>query len=42
MLTDVAFIPMFWDVELALVTRSVKGDVSAVETGWNIATWDKA
>jgi ABC-type transport system substrate-binding protein len=41
MLTDVAIIPMFWDVELALVTRSVKGDVSAVETGWNIATWDK-
>ncbi len=41
MLGDVAFIPMFWDVELALVTRRVKGDVSAVETGWNIATWDR-
>ena len=41
MLVDVAFIPMFWDVELALVTRRVKGDVSAVETGWNVATWDK-
>jgi peptide/nickel transport system substrate-binding protein len=41
MLVDVAFIPMFWDVELALVTRRVKGDVSAVETGWNIASWDR-
>jgi peptide/nickel transport system substrate-binding protein len=41
LLGDVAFIPMFWDVELALVTRHVKGDVSAVETGWNIATWDR-
>jgi len=41
LLVDVAFIPMFWDVELALVTRRVKGDVSAVETGWNISTWDR-
>jgi peptide/nickel transport system substrate-binding protein len=41
LLGDVAFIPMFWDVELALVTRRVKGDVSAVETGWNLTTWDR-
>jgi peptide/nickel transport system substrate-binding protein len=41
MLGDVAFIPMFWDIELALVTKRVKGDVSAVETGWNISTWDR-
>jgi len=41
MVGDVAFVPTFWDVEFALVTSRVKGDVSGVETGWNLATWDK-
>jgi peptide/nickel transport system substrate-binding protein len=41
MMGEVAFMPLYWDVELALVARTVKGDVSAVETGWNVLTWDK-
>lgn len=41
MMGEVAFMPLFWDTELVLVTKSVKADVSAVETGWNVATWDK-
>ena len=41
MMTDVAFMPFFWDVELALVGRGVKGDVTAVETGWNLIKWDR-
>jgi len=41
MLGDVAFIPMFWDLQFALITRQLKGDVSAVETGWNLVTWDR-
>ena len=30
-----------WDVELALATSLVKGDVTAVEMGWNLLLWDK-
>lgn len=41
MLGDVAFVPMFWDVEFVLVAAQLKGDVSGVETGWNLLTWDK-
>ena len=41
MMGEAAIMPLFWDVELALATRPVKGDVSAVETGWNIFTWDR-
>jgi hypothetical protein len=38
---EVAIMPLFWDIELALATKSVKGDVSAVNAGWNVFTWDK-
>jgi ABC-type transport system substrate-binding protein len=41
MMGQVAFMPLFWDVELALVTKGVTGDVTAVEMGWNLFTWDK-
>jgi peptide/nickel transport system substrate-binding protein len=38
---EVAILPLFWDVELALATQSVKGDVTAAETGWNAFTWGR-
>jgi len=41
MIGELGFMPLYWDVELVLVNRSVKGDVAAVETGWNVLTWDK-
>jgi peptide/nickel transport system substrate-binding protein len=41
MMTDVAVMPLYWDVELVLATRAIKGDVTAVETGWNVVTWNK-
>jgi ABC-type transport system substrate-binding protein len=41
MMGEAAIMPLFWDVELALITKTVKGDVTAVETGFNVATWDK-
>lgn len=41
MLGEVALLPLYWDVELVLATRALKGDVSAVETGWNLLTWDR-
>ena len=41
MIGELGFMPLYWDVELVLVNRTVKGDVAAVETGWNVLTWDK-
>jgi peptide/nickel transport system substrate-binding protein len=41
MLGEAALMPLYWDVELSLATKGVKGDVTAVETGYNIHTWDK-
>jgi len=41
MMTDVAFMPFFWDVELVLSAKGVKGDVTAVETGYNLIKWSK-
>ena len=40
MMGEVALMPLYWDVELVLATKAVKGDVTAVETGWNILSWD--
>jgi peptide/nickel transport system substrate-binding protein len=42
MMGEVALMPLFWDVELALISRTVQGDVSAVEMGWNLFQWDRA
>jgi len=41
MMGEVAIMPLFWDVELILATRSVKGEVTATEAGWNVFTWNK-
>jgi peptide/nickel transport system substrate-binding protein len=41
MMGEVAFMPLFWDVEVALVSRTVKGEVTAVEMGWNLFQWNK-
>ncbi len=41
MLGEASIMPLFWDTELALATKPVKGDVTAVETGFNVFTWDK-
>jgi peptide/nickel transport system substrate-binding protein len=41
MMGEVGLMPIFWDVELVLATRSVKGEVTATEVGWNVFTWDK-
>jgi peptide/nickel transport system substrate-binding protein len=38
---EVAIMPLFWDTELVLATKGVKGEVTATETGWNLFTWDK-
>ena len=40
-LGEAGIMPLYWDVELALALNSVKGDVTATETGWNVFTWDK-
>jgi ABC-type transport system substrate-binding protein len=41
MMGDIALMPLYWDVELVLATRAVKGEVTAVETGWNVFSWDR-
>jgi ABC-type transport system substrate-binding protein len=38
---DVAFMPLYWDVEVALVSQTLKGDMTAVSTGYNILSWDR-
>jgi peptide/nickel transport system substrate-binding protein len=38
---EVGIMPMFWDIELAIATQAVKGEVSGTETGWNLFTWDR-
>jgi peptide/nickel transport system substrate-binding protein len=40
-LGEAGVMPLYWDVELALAMKQVKGDVTATETGWNVFTWDK-
>jgi len=40
-LGEAGVMPLYWDVELSLATKAVKGDVTAVETGFNVSTWDK-
>jgi peptide/nickel transport system substrate-binding protein len=39
--TDVPFIPVTWDVYPVLIRSGVKGNPSAVNSGWNIFEWDK-
>ncbi|MPZ15032.1 MAG: hypothetical protein GEU73_11515 [Chloroflexi bacterium] len=38
---DVAFMPLYYVVRPVLVLGSVRGEVTAFETGWNIFAWDK-
>jgi peptide/nickel transport system substrate-binding protein len=39
-MTDVAFMPLYWVIQPALVRGRVKGDVTAFKAGWNIFDWD--
>lgn len=41
MMTDVPIMPLYWEVRSALVLRGVKGNVTGLQTGWNIFDWDK-
>lgn len=40
-MTDIAFMPLYWVVRPVLVSGVVRGDVTAFATGWNIFEWDK-
>lgn len=41
MMNDVAIIPLYWEINIALVADNLQGLVTAEASGWNIAEWDK-
>ncbi len=41
-MSDVAFMPLYWVIRPVLVLGAVRGEVTAFATGWNIFEWDKA
>jgi len=41
MMGDVALMPLDWEIHSVFYTRSVKGEVTGFERGWNVYEWDK-
>jgi hypothetical protein len=41
LMTDIALMPVYWEVQPSVMTAGVKGDISPTNPGWNVFTWDK-
>jgi len=40
-MSDVAFIPLYWEPRPLLASRAVRADIHPYNVGWNAETWDK-
>jgi len=41
LMTDIALMPVYWEVQPSVMTAAVKGDISPTNPGWNVFTWGK-
>ena len=41
MMSEVAFMPLYWEPRAMVALRSVRADIHPHNTGWNAETWDK-
>jgi peptide/nickel transport system substrate-binding protein len=42
MMSDIARMPLYWEVRPVLYLRSMRGDIFPYNTPWNLQEWDKA
>jgi peptide/nickel transport system substrate-binding protein len=42
LMADIALMPIYWEVQPSVMAKTVKGDISPTNPGWNVFTWDKA
>ena len=41
MMTELAYMPLYWEPRAILQLKSVRGDIHPYNSGWNAFTWDK-